>query len=39
MESIFTHLHWISSKDFGDNIPVDYFEKVRDVKSGEITMS
>ncbi|MHA1458966.1 MAG: ribose-phosphate diphosphokinase [Promethearchaeota archaeon] len=24
---------------FGDNVPVDYFEKVRDVKSGEITMS
>jgi len=27
------------AKHFGDNVPVDYFEKVRDVKSGEITMS
>ena len=27
------------AKHFGDNVPVDYFEKVRDVKTGEITMS
>ena len=27
------------AKHFGDDVPVDYFEKVRDVKSGEITMS
>ena len=27
------------AKHFGDNVPVEYFEKVRDVKSGEITMS
>ncbi|NVM43908.1 MAG: ribose-phosphate diphosphokinase [Candidatus Lokiarchaeota archaeon] len=27
------------AKHFGENVPVDYFEKVRDVKTGEITMS
>jgi ribose-phosphate pyrophosphokinase len=27
------------AKHFGDNVPVDYFEKIRDVKTGEITMS
>jgi ribose-phosphate pyrophosphokinase len=27
------------SKHFGENVPVDYFEKTRDVKTGEITMS
>lgn len=27
------------AKHFGDNIPVEYFEKKRDVKTGEITMS
>ena len=27
------------AKHFGENVPVDYFEKVRDVKSGDITMS
>ncbi|MHA1293324.1 MAG: ribose-phosphate diphosphokinase [Promethearchaeota archaeon] len=27
------------AKYFGENVPVDYFEKKRDVKTGEITMS
>jgi len=27
------------AKHFGEDVPVDYFEKVRDVKTGEITMS
>ncbi|TFG22284.1 MAG: ribose-phosphate diphosphokinase [Promethearchaeota archaeon] len=27
------------AKHFGENVPVDYFEKKRDVKSGDITMS
>lgn len=27
------------AKHFGENVPVDYFEKRRDVKTGEITMS
>ena len=27
------------AKHFGENVPVDYFEKKRDVKTGEITMS
>lgn len=27
------------AKHFGENIPVDFFEKIRDVKTGEITMS
>jgi len=27
------------AKHFGDDVPVDYFEKVRDVKTGKITMS
>lgn len=27
------------AKHFGENIPVDFFEKKRDVKTGEITMS
>jgi ribose-phosphate pyrophosphokinase len=27
------------AKHFGEDVPVDYFEKVRDLKTGEITMS
>jgi len=27
------------AKHFGEDVPVDYFEKARDVKTGEITMS
>lgn len=27
------------AKHFGENVPVEYFEKIRDVKTGEITMT